>query len=75
MTVPDGTSELDWVICHEEQREVVAGKVACPTAGASVPIDDCLECRHLSHVPNDRRASLWCSTEAPADDPSKRSGR
>jgi len=62
MAAPTGETELAWIVCLDGHREVVAGVVFCPLAGADLRARDCLDCRHLSHVPEERRTSLWCST-------------
>jgi hypothetical protein len=61
--------EIDWIVCRDRERGVVDGCVVCPTEGASdggreVPVQDCLDCRHLMATPLDRQRQGMCATEA-----------
>lgn len=52
-----------WLVCFGEHRDVIAGAVACQLSSSDVPLEECLDCRHLGYV-SDERTSRWCSTSA-----------
>ena len=66
MTVAgDGFTGLapEWLVCLDVFREVVDNRVECPlAAGSATPIEDCLGCRHLAVLSNDRERES-CSTD------------
>jgi hypothetical protein len=51
-----------WLICFREPHDVIAGAVACPLRRSDVPLEECLECRHLGYVSDEHRMSRSCST-------------
>jgi hypothetical protein len=60
-----GTGEAtapEWVVCLGTYRDVVADAVRCPLSASAVSVADCLECRHLNSVSDERGASRWCAT-------------
>jgi len=55
----------EWLVCHSALYEVVDEVVACPlAAGRPAPIEECLSCRHLAVLSNDRTRDS-CSTDDP----------
>jgi len=48
-----GTSS--WIVCHGGTRDVVGGRVACPTSD-KVRVADCLDCRFLQSVAREWRS-------------------
>lgn len=60
--------EIDWIVCRDQERAVVAGCISCPPDGAGrggreMQVRDCLDCRHLMATPLDRQAEGMCATE------------
>ena len=56
-----GAAAAEWLVCLGTHRDVADGAVDCPASGSPVPVADCLECRHLGNLSNDRGASRWCA--------------
>ena len=57
-----GGAATEWLVCLGTSRDVADGAVDCPASGSPVPVADCLECRHLGNLSDDRGASRWCAT-------------
>jgi len=54
-----------WVVCLGALREVTDEMVACPLgAGGQTSFEDCLSCRHLAVLADDRERES-CSTDDP----------
>ena len=64
---PGVTTTAGWIVCRGGERLSSGGLVACPVGGAT-PIDDCLACRFLETVEDERDAAHSCATDASADD-------
>lgn len=56
------TTATEWLVCLGTNRDVADGAVDCPASGSRAPVADCLECRHLGNLSDDRGASRWCAT-------------
>jgi hypothetical protein len=66
--VPAGsTMTAGWIVCRGGVRLTSGGLVACPV-GRSTPLDDCLACRFLEAVEDERDAAYSCAADATADD-------
>jgi len=53
----------EWIVCLDSLRDVADGMVTCPlTAGRLTTLEDCLGCRHLAALSNDRSPGNSCST-------------
>lgn len=63
---PRVSTTAGWIVCRGGERLTSGGLVACPV-GQAVPIDDCLACRFLETVEDERDAAYSCATEASAD--------
>jgi hypothetical protein len=55
-----------WIVCRSRPRLVSSGLVGCP-AGRMTSIDDCLACRFLEAVEDDRDVAYGCATWSTAD--------
>ena len=65
MTRAGVATGADWVVCDGEPHDVVDGVVRCGLSESTVAAADCLECRLLTYVSDERAASRWCSTGEP----------
>jgi len=50
-----------WVVCVGDAQDVIGGTVACRLSRWDVRIDECLDCRHLESVSDERSTSRSCS--------------
>jgi len=56
-------SAAAWIVCRGVTRDVVDGMVACPFGADGVAaFEDCLECRHLETLRDDR-SQPDCATD------------
>ena len=61
-------TKAGWIVCRGSERLCSSGVVACPL-GQATPIEDCLSCRFLETVEDERDAAYSCATDAPAPRP------
>jgi hypothetical protein len=52
----------EWVVCLGELRDIERDRVQCPLTESAVSVADCLACRHLAGVADERDSSEWCKT-------------
>ena len=58
---PLTAGEPDWLVCLGTHHEVTDGAVVCALSESAVSVAECLECRHLGNVSDERRGSRWCA--------------
>jgi hypothetical protein len=63
---PCATTTAGWIVCRGGLRLSAGGLIVCPV-GQATPIDDCLACRFLEAVEDDRDEAHNCTTDATAD--------
>lgn len=51
---------LAWVVCFGATLPVLGGRVSCPLQDGTVPVGDCLDCRHLSAAADERTPDRDC---------------
>jgi hypothetical protein len=61
-SVPALATSPEWVICLGTEREVGADGVRCGVSASPVTVADCLACRHLATVSDERVAANSCTT-------------
>jgi hypothetical protein len=59
----DRATGPEWVICLGTEREVGADGVRCDPSASTVPVAQCLACRHLVTVSDERAAANSCATD------------
>jgi hypothetical protein len=56
----------EWIVCLGALRDVVDGSVACPLAAdEATTLEECLGCRRLALLSNEREPETSCSTDEP----------
>jgi hypothetical protein len=63
MVAAERPAAVAWLVCFGEPHDVIADTVSCPLKGQDVPLEDCLDCRHLTSVSEERSASRWCTID------------
>jgi hypothetical protein len=59
---------LDWIVCKGAERSVTDRRVACPASfllegPRTIPLAECLACRHLVASGVDRLPVAMCASE------------
>ena len=63
-----GPTTAGWIVCRSRMRVTSGGLVGCPISGVTA-VDECLTCRFLEDVEDDRDPAYGCATTArPGDE-------
>jgi hypothetical protein len=64
-----GPTTAGWIVCRSRIRVTSGGLVGCPIGGVTA-VDECMTCRFLEDVENDRDPAYGCATTASPSDES-----